>query len=440
MKESIKNQLKGKKILFATVPAEGHFNPLTGLARFLQSQGCDVRWYTSEIFTEKLGKLGIPHYTFIKAVDINPTNFMEKLPERNAIQDPAAKLEYDLIHLFGNRSEEYYEDIQALYGSFPFDGMVADNTFSAIPFVRYKMNIPVVSIGVLPLAEDSVDLAPYGMALPPATTAAERSTYAEFRNLGVDVLFKRSIDNFDAILNKHSIPHKNSLLLDLLIREAVLYLQIGIPSFEYQRSDLSANIRFVGALLPYATPRQGRSWYDERLEKHSKIVLVTQGTVETDIQKILVPTLEAFKGTDVLVIATTGGSKTGELREKYPFENFIIEDYIPFDDVMPHADVYVTNGGYSGTLLSIKHNLPIVAAGVHEGKSEVCARIGYFNLGIDLKTEVPSPEAIRKAVNRILVDSSYKDSITRLAEEINRYNANELSAGYLAELLSLSFK
>jgi UDP:flavonoid glycosyltransferase YjiC (YdhE family) len=278
------------------------------------------------------------------------------------------------------------------------------------------------------------------MALPPATNAAERSEYAEFRNLAVDVLFKRSIENFDAILNKHGIPLKNSILLDLLIREAVLYLQIGIPSFEYKRSDLSANIRFVGALLPYANPRQGQSWYDERLEKYSKIVLVTQGTVEKDIQKILVPTLEAFKGTDVLVIATTGGSKTGELREKYPFENFIIEDYIPFDDVMPHADVYVTNGGYSGTLLSIKHNLPIVAAGVHEGKNEVCARIGYFNLGIDLKTEVPSPVAIQEAVNKILVDSSYKDNITKLAEEINRYNANELSAGYLAELLSLSSK
>ena len=214
-----------------------------------------------------------------------------------------------------------------------------------------------------------------------------------------------------------------------------MYLQIGIPSFEYKRSDLGDNIRFVGALFPYASPRQGQSWYDERLKKHKKIVLVTQGTIEKDIRKILIPTLEAFKGTDVLVIATTGGTQTTELQEKYPFENFIIEDYIPFDDVMPYANVYVTNGGYGGTLLSIKHKLPIVAAGVHEAKNEVCARIGYFNIGIDLKTEVPSPEAIRDAVNKILVNSSYKDNITKLAEEINRYNANELCAGYIAELL-----
>jgi len=368
-------------------------------------------------------------------MDINQENFREFLTGRETIHDPAAKLDYDLIHAFGNRAEEYYQVLQDLYGSFPFDLMVADYTFSAIPFVRYKMNKPVVSIGVIPLAEDSVHLAPYGMALPPATNEAEKAKYAELRNSAVDITFKQSIDNFDAILNKNSIPHKNSMLFDLLIRESVICLQIGTPSFEYDRSDLGDNIRFVGALFPYASPRQGPSWYDERLKKYKKIVLVTQGTVEKDIRKILIPTLEAFKGTDVLVIAATGGTQTEELQEKYPFENFIIKDYIPFDDVMPYANVFVTNGGYSGTLLSIKHKLPIVAAGMHEGKNEVCARIGYFNLGIDLKTELPSSQAIQDAANKILIDNTYKDKVTKLAEEINRYNANELSAGYIAELL-----
>jgi hypothetical protein len=32
------------KILFANIPADGHFNPLTPLAVHLQSLGHDVRW------------------------------------------------------------------------------------------------------------------------------------------------------------------------------------------------------------------------------------------------------------------------------------------------------------------------------------------------------------------------------------------------------------
>jgi UDP:flavonoid glycosyltransferase YjiC (YdhE family) len=56
------------------------------------------------------------------------------------------------------------------------------------------------------------------------------------------------------------------------------------------------------------------------------VILVTQGTVEKDVTKIIEPTLEAFKNTNYLVIATTGGSKTAALKTKYPQENFIIED------------------------------------------------------------------------------------------------------------------
>jgi UDP:flavonoid glycosyltransferase YjiC (YdhE family) len=37
----------GTRIMFACVPADGHFNPLTGLAVALAEAGCDVRWYTA---------------------------------------------------------------------------------------------------------------------------------------------------------------------------------------------------------------------------------------------------------------------------------------------------------------------------------------------------------------------------------------------------------
>src|SRR5678816_4257799 len=86
--------------------------------------------------------------------------------------------------------------------------------------------------------------------------------------------------------------------------------------------------------------------------RYKNIVLVTQGTVEKDVTKLLVPTLEALKeDTDTLIICTTGGSQTKQLKKQYDQLNIIIEDFIPFDDVMPYADVYISNGGYGGVLL-----------------------------------------------------------------------------------------
>jgi UDP:flavonoid glycosyltransferase YjiC (YdhE family) len=101
---------------------------------------------------------------------------------------------------------------------------------------------------------------------------------------------------------------------------------------------------------------------------------------------------------------------------------------------MPHADVYITNGGYGGVTLSIQNELPMVVAGVHEGKNEICARVGYFKYGINLKTEKPKSSQILRAVNEVLSNPLYKTNVQRLRKEFSRYNANEICAHHVAEL------
>jgi len=430
----MKSKLAGKKILFACVPTDGHFSPLTGLANYLQQIGCDVRWYVSEIYTAKLKKLNIPHYSYNKAADINGNNIHERVPELKQTDDFQQKSMLYQKNLFAGRAAEYYEDIRDIHESFSFDLLIADNMFTAIPFVSYKMQIPVVAIGVIPLPEASVDTAPYRTALPPAENDAMRAEYAGLYRK-IENTFKAHTAVFTSVLDQYNIPNQPALLPDMLIRAADLYLQIGIPEFEYKRSDLGSNIRFIGALMPYSTHQPKEPWFDERLNKYKKVVLVTQGTIESDVSKLLEPALKAFENTDVLVIATTGGSGTEELKAKFTAGNLIIADYIPFDDVMPYASVYVTNGGYSGTMLSIKHQLPMVAAGQHELKNEVCARIGYFKYGIDLKTETPSAEAIFEAATEIMNNTLYRNNVTTLRQKFEASNANELCEGYISELI-----
>ena len=435
MEKKRNTKLKGKRILFASVPVDGHFNPMTGLAKYLQKQGCDVRWYMPDLFEDKIRNLDFPQYKYKKAVAVTLDN-IDKYGERSEISDPTEKLNFDFIHMFAKRGPEYYEDILHINETFPFDVLVADSFFSAIPFVKIKMNKPVVTIGIVPLVEDSVDLAPFGMGLLPAKNETERVEYAKIRDHAVNVLFKQAVDTFDEILKTYTIDIERSMLPNLLARQTTLCLQIGTPGFEYKRIDLSSNIRFIGALLPYSSEKADRkTWFDERIKQYEKIILVTQGTFEKDYTKLTEPTLQAFADTNVLIIATTAGNGTKELREKYASDNVIIEDFIPFNDVMPYVDVFVTNGGYGGTLLSIDNQVPMVAAGLHEGKIEICSRIGYFNYGVDLQTETPDTEAIRNAVKEVLENALYKSNIAKLKAEMAEYNALELCEQYIAELL-----
>jgi UDP:flavonoid glycosyltransferase YjiC (YdhE family) len=134
------------------------------------------------------------------------------------------------------------------------------------------------------------------------------------------------------------------------------------------------------------------------------------------------------------VIATTGGSGTEVLRKRFPDENFIIEDFIPFADVLPYCDVYITNGGYGGVMLGIQHKVPMVVAGVHEGKNEIAARVGYFKLGVNLKTEQPTAEQIVNAVDKVTSDVVYKTNVSKLAREFSQYKPESILDGYLCRL------
>jgi MGT family glycosyltransferase len=432
--KKIGNLKPGAKILFACMPADGHFNPLTGLAFYLKSIGHDVRWYTSPYYQQKVERLGIPFYPLQKALDFHGDNISEVFAEREQIKSQIAKLKYDLINVFILRSEEYYEDIKAIHEEFSFDVMVCDVAFSAIPFVKEKMNIPVISIGIFPLSETSKDLAPNGLGITPSYTWWGQKKQALQRFMADNMIFKQPNAVMKALMKKHGIDTGKSNVFDLLVRKSTLMLQSGSPGFEYQRSDMGKNIRFIGALLPHQKNKR-EQWFDERLLSYKKIVLVTQGTVEKDVNKIVVPTLEAFKNTDTLVIATTGGSETKMLQTKYSAPNLIIEDFIPFADVMPYANVYITNGGYGGVMLSIQNELPMVVAGVHEGKNEICARVGYFNLGVNLKTEKPTVQQIKKAVEDVLINGKYAESVKALAQEFRQYNPQELCAAYIDEVV-----
>jgi UDP:flavonoid glycosyltransferase YjiC (YdhE family) len=102
--------------------------------------------------------------------------------------------------------------------------------------------------------------------------------------------------------------------------------------------------------------------------------------------------------------------------------NVVIADFINYDDLFPHVDVFVTSGGFGSNLAAFLHGVPVVAAGKREGKNDINARIGYHQLGIDLRTERPKPAAIRKAVHKLLNDPAYAGRVADLRAELESYD------------------
>jgi len=80
----------------------------------------------------------------------------------------------------------------------------------------------------------------------------------------------------------------------------------------------------------------------------SRVVVVSQGTVDnTDPDKLIAPTIEALKDEPYVVVATTGGVATDDLRGPYAAHpNVVVEDFVDYGTLLPRADVFVTSGGW----------------------------------------------------------------------------------------------
>jgi MGT family glycosyltransferase len=424
-----------RKILFANIPADGHFSPLTGLAVQLKNAGHDVRWYTGPTYAPKIEKLGIPFYLFSKAKEVTVHNIDEVFPERKAIKNHVKKIIFDICTYFIERGTEFYEDIKDINKSFDFDILVCDSAFTGMSFVKEKLNKHAVAIGILPLSESSKHLPPPIMGLTPAKTQTGKALHALLRFLTNNVLFKKP----HALINEQycrvGMSTNGRNLFDVQIDKSTLFLQSGTPGFEYRRENMSRHIHFIGPLLPHSSGEPHPLHFEDKLYKYEKVLLVTQGTFEGDVSKLIVPAIEAFKNTNCLVVVTTAGWHTHALQERYKaYDNIVIEDFIPFGQIMPFADVFISNGGYGGVMLSIHHKLPMVVAGIHEGKNEICARVGYFKLGVNLRTEKPKPGKIKKAVSEVLSKPLYQKNVERLSKEFSGYEPAALFEEFINSL------
>ena len=90
-------------------------------------------------------------------------------------------------------------------------------------------------------------------------------------------------------------------------------------------------------------------------------------------------------------------------------------EFLPYDELLPKTDVYVTNAGYGGVQYALRYGVPIVASGGQEDKPEVGARIAWSGVGRRLKAVSPKPSALRAAVRAVLRDERYRRATRAMA-------------------------
>jgi UDP:flavonoid glycosyltransferase YjiC (YdhE family) len=410
------------RLLFASLPADGHFNPLTGVATHLAGRGHDVRWYAGPQYASKVEALGMDCFPYDRATEITGDNLNELFPERARLKGPK-QISFDLEKVFVANVESHFLDISDIHTSFPFDVLFCDGAVYAAKLVAERLGVPVYAVGLSTVIPDDDGPPPF-FGLRPTGTFIGRTVHRVVRRMLISTM-RPGVRAYNEVLAAYGLapippdgfPHHP------MAAARRVFLN-GSPGMEFAGYRPPSNAEFVGALVP-ARPAMvtGAPLPPAVLRPGTSVVAVSQGTVDnSDPTKLIVPTLEALAGTRHVVVATTGGVQTAELRRRFAAPNVIVEDFVDFDALFPHVDAFVCNGGYGSILTAFRHGVPVVGAGKREGKNDNNARIGVNRLGVDLRTERPKPVRIAAAVEHVLADADIAANVARLRAELDSYD------------------
>lgn len=421
------------RFLIGTVPYVGHVNQASVIARKLIERGHEVWWYTGVAFQPKVESLGA-HYAPMKAApDFSVSGLDTIFPGRKALKG-LTKLKYEIKHIFIDAAVGQFQDIQEILNKYPADVLLCERAFLG-GLVIHEKGGPLWaqhSISILPF--NSQETAPIGLGLMPSATPIGRLRNRVLNWLCAEMLFRDVTIYANQVRASLDLPPLETSYFEAAI-SPYLYIQGGTEVFEYPRSDLPPQVHFVGPFLPDPPTEFNQPAWWEELETDLPVIHVTQGTVTTNTSDLIGPTLRALADEDVLVIATTGDLPMESVGLKSIPNNARLEPFLPHYCLIPKVDVLISNAGYVAVQIALANGVPIIAAGKTEEKADIANRVAWAGVGINLKTQRPSPNQIRDAVKRILSEPHYKQNAQAIQSNFARHDAATESVVLLERLI-----
>ena len=433
---AIMNEDSKPTLLIGVTPVAGHVQPLRAIARELIIRGYDVTFVTGSEYKESIREIGADFVPLFGVADITEKRLAEIVKSLASEKPPSESELYQKIWI--DVIPDQWASIQT-----GLKYMVEKNPSANIVVIHevaFRGTLPgylgapgigtkgYVGIGTNPFFFSSIDAAPWilsGLSRP-----FDNSDEGRKRNKALNERLHEELGasevQFQNILHRLGARKSDHSSLNA-VYHVDRFVQMCPPSMEYPISDCPPSVRFAGSFMPAhrdTTVVYPKWWEDISLNREKKkIVFVAQGTVATNSNELIKPTLEAFKGKDEFIVIAALGKKGMSMQSGTTIPpNARVEDYLPYDDVLQYADVFVTNGGFGAIQHSLSSGVPMVVGGRRADKPENAMRVEWSGVGINLKTHMPSAQDVYKAVLRVLEEPRFKERVLEIKAEIASYD------------------
>jgi UDP:flavonoid glycosyltransferase YjiC (YdhE family) len=424
--------------LFASTPVPAHTTNPIPFAQRLVERGHTVLWYAGRAFHDRLAATGALPLPLDAAEDFGDVEIEQHFPQFAGLTGVRA-IKTAFADVFVGQALPRVADLRTIVEQYDVDAMLSDELIYGVGLTSELTGVPWATFGDGPLPYFEPDTPPFGPALSPMRGPVGRLRNRAVGWIGRHVIFAEAQRRYDAARTELGLPESSRPVLEEAV-SPYLHLHGAVPSFDYPRKQLPSHMHWVGALRPDApTDWERPSWWSEVVHATRPVVLVSQGSIRPDLTELVEPTVRALADKDALVVVTTGQADPVDLARAYvdPLPgNVRVEKFVPYDQLLPHVDCFVTNGGYTGVTLALHHGVPLVQAGTTEEKSEIGARIAWTGVGVRLRTTRPSATAVREVVDLVLSEDQYAAAARRVQAEMAEHDAGREGADLLERLVA----
>lgn len=181
--------------------------------------------------------------------------------------------------------------------------------------------------------------------------------------------------------------------------------------FEFPRANLPGCFHFTGAYHNLIS----RAKIDFPFEKLTgqPLIYASMGTIQNRLTGAFETIAEACEKLDAQLVISLGGGISLESMPKLPGSPIVLGN-APQLELLQKASLTITHAGLNTALESISHGVPMVAIPIANDQPGVAARIVWTGCGEMIKLSKLSVPKLRTTIERVLTQSSYRDSAIRL--------------------------
>ncbi|HEX6565367.1 MAG TPA: glycosyltransferase [Chthoniobacterales bacterium] len=393
---------KTKKIGFLSLPLAGHLNPMTALARKMQSRGNEV------VF------IGVPDIEPVaRAANLEFAPFCEKEFPRGYVAKSwgavANKQGLDVIRytckeLMPDLLRASLEHLPAKIEETGVDALVIDSVYLFLEIVPMHLGLPYVQVWNI-LHFDSSGSTPLSLYGWPHETSPE----AQARNVEGLELLSELFGN--AIPIAQSYAKRIGLEVDWADPAATVSKLAVITQtpkeFDLPISGLAPQFHYAGPLRD-DEGRESIPFPWERLTGEP-LIYASLGTLVNGLDKVYRTILEAVSQfPETQLVLSVGKNLDPSELEPFP-PNTIVVRSAPQTELLKRAELCITHAGLNTTLESLGEGVPMVAIPIGYEQPGVASRIAYHGVGEFVELENLSTRRLAEQITKVRSNPSYRD-------------------------------